>query len=39
LFSYENTVAEGKNLRSVKSVHRDERVVSLAHKLIKFAMR
>jgi len=34
LFSYENTVTEGTNLRPVKAVRRDERFLLLALKLI-----
>jgi len=30
LFSYENTVTEGTNLRPVKAVHRDQHFLSLA---------
>jgi len=43
--SYENTVTEGTNLRPVKSVHRDERVLSLAeiyklfHELSQFCLK
>jgi len=30
LFSYENTVTEGTNLRPIKAMRRDERFLSLA---------
>jgi len=29
-YSYENTVAEGTNLRPIKAIHRDERFLSFA---------